>query len=482
MQFGTLLRELIGLSGINQADLANELAFSTSELSKYVNGSRLPTTRNIRGMMSRSASLFAGRIWDQGLTNSMHTIFPLMHVPKDKAELTVFLRHALTLAYRESRIAGEEWTEGLNTLNMVLSGWEEIYHHLLISLSFGMRERKEDLHIHFTMDFFLAFIRNAPQPFPYRGSEGRVYVHVLLDEKAQKHQPSWQDLQLWLAHIEKARSVVSFKAWSVKEGFAGQSFCYVEGQYVMLLNGIVVNSPIGVRMEDTRFLMEFGLLNQMLLNEPLSYSREEAMALIRADREALFASLATCRGIYAFGNFGFLINRQHLDGIQAPDDLKDFLASVMHTFMHKPIPMLISTAAVDSFSGYRGTILPLLGWLGFAAREQVAYMAGFEELIGDPAAVRIRLSQEPSLQCAMIELEDGLLIYQPDVQGGDEQFLLLPGALADALKERLRHMISHETVALEQNLWRAYLKALPDMSTGLREYPASLWAPPEDRS
>ena len=42
MQLGPLLRELMGVSGVNQADLAKALAFSTSELSKYVNGSRLP--------------------------------------------------------------------------------------------------------------------------------------------------------------------------------------------------------------------------------------------------------------------------------------------------------------------------------------------------------------------------------------------------------------------------------------------------------
>ena len=479
MQLGTLLRELIRVSGVNQADLAASLSFSTSELSKYVSGSRLPTSRNIRGMLGRSAAIFADKIWAQALTGELRHIFPLMHMPKNRVELTVFLRHALSLAYRESRIDSHEWTEGLNTLNMVLSGWEEIYHHLLISLSFAIRERKDDLHVYFTLGFFLAFIKNSPQPFPSEGSPGKVHVHVLFDEHARQDQLSWEDLQLWLSHMETARKNVTFDAWTTEAGLGIQSFCFLEGAFVVLLNGLVPSSPIGVRMEDARFLMEFGLLNRHLLKNPHSHTREEVLTMIRQDDKGLLASLSKCQGIYAFGNFGFLIRRHHLDQFEAPEELKDFMALVMDSLVHRPIPMLISISAVDSFSSRSGTIIPLLGQLEFDKTSQVSYMAGFEKLIDSQGAVRVHLSQHPFPASAILVLEEGLLIYLPDETGEDEQFLLLPRSMSGNLLAALEHMISQETLPLDRRLWTSYIKALPTLEGSLGRYPASLWAPPE---
>ncbi len=479
MQFGTLLRELIGVSGVNQADLASALSFSTSELSKYVGGSRLPSARNIRGLMGRSALLFSEKIWAQGLTAQLRSIFPLMHLPKSRAELTVFLRHALSLSYRESKIASQEWTEGLNTLNMVLSGWEEIYHHLLISLSFAIRAREDDLHIYFTLGFFLAFIRNSPLPFPTAGA-GKVHVHVLLDEKSKQYQLNWEDLRLWLSHMETARKTVSFDAWTTQADLGTQSFCFLEGAFVVLLNGLVPSSPIGVRMEDTRFLMEFGLLNRHLINTPLSHNRDEALSMIQQDADSLLEMLSLCQGIYSFGNFGFLAKPHHLDSAQAPGELKAFLAQAAGILMRRPVPMLISIAAVDHFSSQSGTLMPLIGWLAFEKADQVNYMASFEQLMDNPAAVRIHLSQHEFPECFMLALEEGLLIYQPDEAGGAEQFMLLPRALCGQLFDALNHMVKNETLPLERRLWSSYIKALPSLSGSLGSYPASLWAPPVD--
>ncbi len=477
MQLGPLLWELMGVSGVNQADLAKALAFSTSELSKYVNGSRLPAARNIRGLIGQSAMLFAHRLWEHGGTAELRTIFPLMHMPKNQSELTVFLRHALSLAYRESRIASQEWTEGLNTPNMVLSGWEEIYHHLLISLSFAMRERKEDLHVYFTLGFFLTFIRSAPQPFPTKGAQGKVYVHVLVDEKALQDWLTLPDLQMWLAHIEMARKTIHFSTWSARAILGNQSFCYLEGNFALMINGLVPTAPVGMRMEDPRFLMEFGQMTQHLMRQQLSYNREEALAIVRQDGDMLLDMLAGCQGIYAFGNFGFLAQRQHLDGMHAPEVLKDFLARAMDGLMHKPIPMLISISAVDNFSTQSRTMVPLAGWMSFDKKEQVAYMAGFERLMDNPEAVRIHLALQSFPWSTLLVLEEGLLIYLPEDSGEDDQFMLLPRSLCGQLIPALEAMTSQESLRLERKLWDSYMKELPTLGGRSANYPASLWAP-----
>lgn len=461
MEFGAIIKELLNISKVKQTDLSQALGYSTSEMSKYISGNRLPPARGMKTLVSRSAAVFASALWDEGQVNELRTLFPLLHDIKSSQDLDSFLRQAISLSYRYSRMKSEEGQDSIVNTSMVLHGWEAIYHHLLINLSFVLLQQKRDLNIYFTLDLFLAFIRTSPMPRLAQGGHS-ITVHVLFNPNVPESHLTLRNLESFLSHLRDAGSLVQFEAWVADEEAAPQSFCFVEGAFALLLTGLLQGSPLGTHIEEPKYMMEMGWLMRRLFSHLATYPHQEALDEVRADRKNLLKTLKTCQVIYAFGNFGFLVERSHLEGMEGETQIKDFMAEAMSTLMRLPIPMLINASAVEHFTQTHATRMPLMGDLRFDIQDQVAYLASYQQIAQEGKSVSIFLTKSEFPSCAILDLKDTLLIYVPGQDLEQEQFITLPKRLCGRLIPGLEVFLRKESIPLDKGLLENYLSNLAD--------------------
>lgn len=180
MQFGELLQALFKLTRQQKTDFAIAMSYSPGEISKYISGSRLPPAARLEEFISASAEYFAGSIWRQDKKDSLRIIFPIFREFDSKAQLHAFLGHALYLAYADSLQEDGRTQYGIIRNELILQGVENIYNHVVITLSNMVRIKKE-IHVYMSMQFFLHYLARNNSALRDSIDGCSIHIHIMLN-------------------------------------------------------------------------------------------------------------------------------------------------------------------------------------------------------------------------------------------------------------------------------------------------------------
>lgn len=457
MQFSTLLEALIKVGKIQKQALSTALAYSPSEISKYLAGSRLPSPAASQEWIERCAAFFAQTFWDNGLGDGFTSLFPMLIPFRKQQDLQALVRAALEDAYRLSASNAAQPAEE----NRLLMGWEEMIRALVLSQSRAARNTKH-LNSYFSLEMYLNLLQRRALPLPASTWQGTCDQHVLVSPLGPPDTVSLPRLGLLVEHWQTNHERINLKFYKGPLSLVPES-AYVSEQFVCMLVNMMSQTPLGVLMRSPRYLMEYDIVNKMLHTDPISYTEAEGLQALANKEEDILEMVKGCEGIFAFDSVSFFANAGHLQQVPGDEGAKALLSHAFEALTHLNVPMVVTTRAVEHFSNTGEALVPLLGTLKLQPEESASYMMAYTAMMQDPERLKVHITKRSFPQCTILVLKRHLMVLIPFPGTGGQRLLLLPRSICEQAVEELFYLLKTESTPVTQELWEHFMRYLPSV-------------------
>ena len=464
MQFSTLLAELIAAGKVQKQALSVALAYSPSEISKYLSGARLPTPASRQVLIDGTAAYFAGVFWESGLGEGFGALFPMQIPFRNKQELEQMLKAALTAAYRFSTADEDAQQAKRLTSNLLLTNWGDIVQTMVLSLSAAARGQKQ-LQTYYSLDIYLSLLQQRSLPLPASEWQGRYEANVLITPLIHQDALSMDSLSLLFERWRSHGNSRNFRLFESPFPFI-QPAVFVPDHFAMMLINSLPDSPVAALMRGGKFLMEDELYNLLIHNKARSYTMREAAALLEADNGRILSLLEECEAIFAFDSVAFFARAEHLQDAPGSNAVKEKLLKALSILLSRPIPMLVTAKAVELFSSTGRALIPLLGEMVLSAQGSVSYMQVYEDILHTESAVKVHVTRHNYISSTFLLLKDHVVVILPLGSPQDQRILMLPRAACQNLIGEFYSILQTESGQVTPDLWNHFIRHLPHVRDG----------------
>ncbi|NLB38756.1 MAG: hypothetical protein GX810_05865 [Clostridiales bacterium] len=448
-------------SRVQKQALSAALAYSPSEISKYLSGKRLPTPQAIGDLVERTAAFFADAYWSAPNGDGLAEVFPLQVPFRRKEDIQALLRQALEEAYFFSAHASPDPATRPIFGNALVTGWDEVVRALMVQFAHALHDQQQPVS-YYDLRVYLSMLERKALPLPTTFFDDRLQVNVLIPGKADD-QLTLARLRVLLEHWQVYHALVRLRLWSADEGHV-QPFVFCPNYFALMLVTSLPGYPVGALMRSGQYLMQYELLNTFVFSQGCSWSREELVSLLeRGDDAAYLDAMDSLEAIYAFDNIGFFARPEHLERLGGTRKLKRFISRLLERITSKSVPYVVSMEAIGVFSSTGTTVVPLLGQLTFDHAESVTYMKRYEELKDAPNHWMGHITSASFIRCTIAVLREHVLILLPLNDGADQEFIRLPRAVCGVLLKELDNIKTKESTPITAELWGHYIRHLPNL-------------------
>lgn len=461
MQFSTLLGELITAGKVQKQALSQALAYSPSEISKYLSGARLPTPASSQVLIDGTAAYFAGVFWESGLGEGFGALFPMQIPFRNKQELEQMLKAALTAAFRFSTADADSQQARRITSNLLLTDWPDIVQAMVLAMSAAARVDKR-VHTYYSLDIYLSLLKQRSLPLPASDWRGMYKANVLITPLIHQDAFTMDNLALLFEHWRSHGNSRDFRLFESPGPFI-QPAVFVPNHFAVMLINSLPDTPVAALMRSGRFLMEYELYNAIIHSKPCSYTMEEAAALLESDDGRILSLLEECEAIFAFDSVAFFARKEHLQDAPGSNAVKEKLLKALSILLSRPIPMLVTAKAVELFSSTGSILVPLLGEVVLTARDSVSYMQKYEDILHAESAVKVHVTRHHFIASTFLVLKDHVVVILPLGFSHDQHILMLPRAACQKLIGELYSILRTESSQVTPDLWNHYIRHLPHM-------------------
>lgn len=465
MQFSTLLEELVRAGKIQKQALSMALAYSPSEISKYLAGSRLPSPAASQEWIDRCAAFFAQVFWENGLGDGFTNLFPMMIPFRKQQELEALVHAALSDAYRLSSISGAAQTPEDNRL---LMGWDEIIRALVLSMSRAARNIKR-LSTFFSLEMYLELLQRRSLPLPASTWQGTCDQNILVSPIGSPDTVTLSRLGLLVEHWQSNHDKIALKFYEGPLSVVSD-FAYISEQFSCMLVNSLSQTPVGVLMRSPRYLMEYEIVNKILYAQPASYTGPEGQEALRGKEEEIMQMLLGCEGIFAFDSVSFFATPEHLSQVPGSEAVKNLLSRTFDRLTHLSIPMVVTIKAVEYFNNSGEALVPLLGSLRLQSQQSIDYMQAYTAMMQDPERLKVSVTNRSFPQCTILVLKRHLMVLIPFPGTDEQRLLMLPRSICEQAVEELFHMLRTESAPVTQDLWDHYIRYLPSVRKSMEPF------------
>lgn len=456
MQFSTLLEELVKASKIQKQALSAALAYSPSEISKYLAGTRLPSPTTNKEWIDRCSAFFAQVFWENGLGDGFTSLFPMLIPFRKQQELEALIRAALSDAYRLSMSGGNMPTAEDNHL---LMGWDQVIRALVLNMSRAARNSQQ-LTSFFSLEVYLELLQRRSLPLPASTWQGSCEQNILVSPLGAPDVVTLARLGLFVEHWQSNTDKLNIKLFEGPLTMV-QGFTFVSDQFVYLQANGMTQTQVGVLMRSPRYLMEYELVNKALHSLPCSYDQAEGLAALKNDPDDILALLTGCEGIFAFDSVSFFATGAFLDHIHGEPVVKEALSRAFDTLIGRSIPMVVTMKAVEHFNNTGEMLVPLLGTMQLSTEESFKYMTAYTDMMLDPERLKVHITTRSFPQCTILVLKQHLLLLIPLHASGEQRLVLLPRSICEQAVTELFDILKAESAPVTTDLWEHYMRYLP---------------------
>lgn len=417
------------------------LHYSPSEISKYITGTRLPPVQHADTFIKKSAAYFTDILWEEGKVASLAGIFPVFTTPSEKERLEGFLRHAIRCAYEKSVLETGEFPVTDTRFNMILYGHAEIEDHILIQLSNMFRLGTGNISVWLPFSF-LRYLHCPTLPIKREDSSATIHMNVLMRPEDQVDIDTLlQQMTLW----RNASGILEIVLWMYNEP-TPQPFYFKEGEFLLMVNELMPDNPIAVRVMNPSTLLSFMARRVPQMRKRMSYNLNVPEEAAQA-RKALVEKMPQCRGAYLFTNTMFL----PVAGGDRNTLLKnrgDLLMEILKSFETNPIPVVVSVESIRMFAKNLGFHAPFIGQVNFSESQMEDYLRIMEKgrLAQMENGVILTNMSMPGLSALVFD--DEIFLHSAAMNQQDEQLLILPTSILMDTMERFKDMVRHDAASI----------------------------------
>ena len=286
-----------------------------------------------------------------------------------------FLRQALHNAYAESMEVDKSGLSVACLNHVFVQGKERIFNHILLALSEAMRTQQQ-VRVLMTLSFFLEYMREECMPIRGMEERNRVHITVIVD---QHNTSELIDLAQFALMIERWYSydqAIIVDA-VMGEAFPPHPFFFVERQSLLTINEIIPEAPFGAMIEDSEYLLKFGMQYSHYFNQRISFRSADIARLISQGMD-IASMFEQTEAIYIFDSIGVSLSAHQIDLVACPEGLKRLLVEIMRILLKKPIPTVISWKSISRFLADRRVWVPFAGQTRLDWHEMVHYVESFK--------------------------------------------------------------------------------------------------------
>lgn len=156
MQFNTILRALIDLTGTSNLELADYIGYHPSYISKWINGSHLPTQKTSDSLIKACSTFFAAKIREKKLDSQLQSMTKYFLSPDspESIEQTVenLLKDAFILSRQLKTSPGTETQHDQKAI--AIYGFEAIGEFILSMLNSTAYQMSEEIELRTNLNLF----------------------------------------------------------------------------------------------------------------------------------------------------------------------------------------------------------------------------------------------------------------------------------------------------------------------------------------
>lgn len=176
-------QELLDICELTQTDLAMELGYSPSTLSKYLNSEPIKSSELAKSVANKSAYFFLNNLMEKQIVHRLQDIFPLLINSKSNEDVHKFLTMTLEYYLVKNRLEYTPLNYFLND-RFALYGKRELLNYLCIYLSDLLKygDKDIDLYIQYPFKTNDNFIFNGELNFNSRLLKNKLNIHLIVSE------------------------------------------------------------------------------------------------------------------------------------------------------------------------------------------------------------------------------------------------------------------------------------------------------------
>ncbi|WP_143321288.1 hypothetical protein [Clostridium sp. HBUAS56010] len=383
MRIGLLLEGLINIAQTAKTDFAISMNMTPSGLSKILKGGRLPFIKEKRLFSRQAAAYFAEVFYSHQCYTKLFSLFPVIYDFNSKYELEIFLSCAIEHAIDKDFEDENDGNPVHPDREATFLGKKNVLNLFCVIVSDYLTDgNKEPLEFYSTLPFM---------DHQYSDIFSRIRI---TDSKKDENIPFYQFLHFSalesvqeLYHLDTISSIANVQKYldlnllDTQED-TGNPFLLLRGQYLLLFGIQLDGTPMMTFITQKSYLNTFYTALMRKGRKKISYSGEEAKALLSADSTLLSRLTGgSIDAIYNFIPIGYLVRKEELISDSVDDPLKDTMLTYLQNILTEKTRFYFTIDSTVVFQANGLTIIPLLGTTQIPQEERIDYLKRFNPYI-----------------------------------------------------------------------------------------------------
>lgn len=187
MQFSTLLSSLLQMTRTTNKDLAEHVDYHNSYISKWANGTRIPSNKGLDNLLESLAFFFAERISNDHLENQLQslTMHPVPAENEKNIQQSLYSLFDNAYVFSKQMQSAQASETDLTAQTFALFGHEEVMRFTVSLVEDLMHQGDQPIEIRMNFDpFVLSFPQSIQEAVPGHVPTGNLRFKVVVSEEA----------------------------------------------------------------------------------------------------------------------------------------------------------------------------------------------------------------------------------------------------------------------------------------------------------
>lgn len=455
---GVLLETLINISKISKTDFAIYLNMAPSGLSKILNGSRLPYSKEKKQFSRMAAGYFAEALYCHNCQIKLKSIFPVIYDFHSKFELENFL--SLAIAYAINKDLDDESGAFLNFPNSELSylGINNILNMLCILTSdYIVSSAGESVEFFSTISIcslFYSDILQRVQLLDTTADKPAVFHQFLTsstDECVQKN-----DKTNYLSSIVHAQKYVDLYLWELSEK-PDNPYLLLKGKFLLIFCRQPDGTPLMTCIRQKSHVVScLAALLKMKCNK-MTYSQSEIKQILTEHPSHLSKLLEQQpNSLFTSIPMGYLVTEEDLKNSKSDKKNKRLIIDFFKEVLSNDTEFYITIDAMMKFCITGTVVVPLIGQIDIPPDRRIAYLKRLNHFIRNKPLNKIIIINSTLPEMTVFGSESQSMIYLLDFNLQDKVHTF-PSREINNILQREFAGNPQKIVHFSVELWNSYL-------------------------
>ncbi len=458
MKTGVLLETLINIPKISKTDFAIYLNMAPSSLSKILNGSRLPYSKEKKQFSRMAAGYFADALYCHNCHIKLKEIFPVIYDFHSKFELENFL--SLAIAYAINKDLDEESGAFLNFPNSELSylGINNILNMLCILTSESISSSSgEELEFFNTISIYSPFfydIIQRVQLLDTNAGKPAIFHQFLdssIDECVQKN-----DKQNYLSAIVHAQKYVDLYLWELCEK-PDNPYLLLKGKYLLIFSRQPDGTPLMTYIRQKSHIVSCLTALLDIKRKQMTFSQSEIKQILTEHPSHLSKLLKRQpNSLFTSIPLGYLVDEDDLKNYKADEKIKTLMIDFFREVLTNDTEFIITIDAMMKFCITGTVVVPLIGQIYIPTDRRIDYLKRLNGFIRNKQFNKIIIINSTLPEMMVFGSESKSMIYLLDHNLQDKVHTFPSREINDNLQRKFTEN-PKKIVNFSVELWNSYL-------------------------